>query len=166
MMDSFPLLRVVKYLAWLLSYTSFSPRSCLFSTWAHKRSFSRYRCLVRSCNSSYVLPTPPVSSPCLDANEETYLQVTGSPGCWSLHLCQTNQMWGGEPSELLVENGYWIVVGAKPLHVVDETFCSNPTNDANCRYLDRLTFGALVARCKPTKKKGVRRRCASCLSDD
>ena len=27
--------------------------------------------------------------------------------------------------------GYWIAVGAKPLHVVNETFYSIPTDDAN-----------------------------------
>ena len=53
----------------------------------------------------------------------------------------------------------------KPLHVVDETFCSIPTYGANCHYLDRLTSGALAARCKPVKK-GVRRWCAGRLSDD
>ena len=41
---------------------------------------------------SSIFPTPPVSFPCLDANEEIDLQATGSPGCWSMHLCQTNQM--------------------------------------------------------------------------
>ena len=46
---------------------------------------------------SSVLSTHPVSSPCLNSNEEIDLQATGSPGCWSLHLCQTDQMWGGEP---------------------------------------------------------------------
>ena len=66
-----------------------------------------------------------------------------------------NHMWGGEPSELLVTKGYWIAVGAKPLYVVDETFCSIPTNGTNCRYLDRLTFGALVTRCKPAKQGGI-----------
>ena len=45
----------------------------------------------------FVLSTPPISSPCLDANEEIDLQATRLPSCWSLHLCQTNQMWGGEP---------------------------------------------------------------------
>ena len=92
---------------------------------------------------SSVLPAPLVSSPCIDANEEIDLQATGSPGRWSLHLCQTNRMWGGEPSELL--EGYWIVVGAKPLHVVDETFYSILIDDANCHYLDRLTSGSSVA---------------------
>ena len=72
---------------------------------------------------SSVLIAPPISSPCLGANEEIYLQVIGSLGCWSLHLHQKNQMWGGEPSELLVVEGYCIVVATKPSHVVDETFC-------------------------------------------
>ena len=95
---------------------------------------------------SSILPTPPVSSPCLDANEGIDLHATRSPGCWSLHLCQTNQMWGGELLELLVVEGYRITVRAKPLHVVDETFCSIPTDGANCCYLDRLTLRASVMR--------------------
>ena len=61
-------------------------------------------------------------------------------------------MWGREPSDLLVVEGYWIVVGAKPLHIVDETFCSIPTNDTNCCYLDRLVFEASAERHKPSKK--------------
>ena len=52
------------------------------------------------------LLAPPVSFPCLDANEEIDLRVIGSSGCWSLQLCQTNQMWNGEPSKLLVAKGY------------------------------------------------------------
>ena len=63
---------------------------------------------------SSVLLALPVSSPCLDTNEETDPQATGTPGCWSLHLCQTNQMWLWEPSELPVAKGCWIAVGAKP----------------------------------------------------
>ena len=93
---------------------------------------------------SSILLAPPVSSPCLDTNEEIDLRATGSSSCWSLQLCQTNHMWGGESSELLVAKGYWIVVGAKPLHVIDKTFCLISTDDANCRYLDRLTFGTLA----------------------
>ena len=50
-MGSFPLLRAVGCLAWLLSCMSFSPRSRLFSTWARRRSFSRYRCSAQSYNS-------------------------------------------------------------------------------------------------------------------
>ena len=91
--------------------------------------------------SSFVLLALLVSSPCLDANEEIGLRETGSPSCWSLHLCRTSQMWVWEPSELLVAEGYWIAVGAKPIHVVDENFCSIPIDGANCCYLDRLTFG-------------------------
>ena len=91
---------------------------------------------------------------CLDANEGIDLRVTRSPGCWLLQLCQTKQMWKGEPSKLLEATSYWIAVGAKLLHVVDETFVSIPTNGANCRYLDCLTFGASATRYKPTKKRG------------
>ena len=111
------------------------------------------------------LLAPPVSSPCLDANEEIDFRVTGSPGCWSLQLCQTNQMWKGKLLELLVVKGYWKAVGAKLLHVIDETFCLIPIDSANFGYLDRLTSGASVARYKPTKK-GVRRLCVGRLSDD
>ena len=50
-MGFFPLLRAVGCFAWLLSCTSFSPRSCLFSTWVYKRLFSSCRCSTRSCNS-------------------------------------------------------------------------------------------------------------------
>ena len=114
---------------------------------------------------SYVWPAPPVSSLCLDTNEEIDLQTTRSPGCWSLHLCQMNQMWEGELLELLVAEAYSIVIGAKPLHIINETFCSIPINGDNCCYLDRLTSGASVPRYKPTKN-GVRRRCVGRLSDD
>ena len=65
-----------------------------------------------------------------------------------------NQMWGGEPSKLLATKGYWIIVGAKPLYVIDETFCSIPTNDANYQYMIRLTSEALVVWYKPAKSKG------------
>ena len=112
-----------------------------------------------------ILPSFLVPSPCLDANKEIDLRVTGSLGCWSLQLCQTNRMWGGELSELLMTKGYWIVIGAKPLHVVDEIFCSIPTDDTNSRYLDCLTRGASAERYK-LSKKGVRRWCADRLSDD
>ena len=44
--------------------------------------------------------------------------------------------------ELLVVEGYWIAVRAKPLHVVDDTFCSVFTYGSNCCYLDPLIFGA------------------------
>ena len=44
--------------------------------------------------------------------------------------------------------GYWKVVGAKLLRIVDVNFCSIPTDDANCCYLDRLTFEASSVRCK------------------
>ena len=74
---------------------------------------------------SSALLAPPVSSPCLDANEEINLWATGSSGCWLLQLCQTKQMWKREVSELLEAMGYCIVVGAKFLHVVDETFFFN-----------------------------------------
>ena len=42
---------------------------------------------------SSVLLAIPISSQCLDANEETDPRATRSLGCWSLHLCQTNQIW-------------------------------------------------------------------------
>ena len=68
-------------------------------------------------------------------------------------------MWKGEPSELLGAKVYWIVVKAKLLHVVDETFCSIPTYGANFCYLDPLTSGASLAQYKPVKKKGLEAVC-------
>ena len=61
--------------------------------------------------------------------------------------------------------GYWIAIGAKPLHIVDENFCSIPTDGTNCCYLDHLIFGALAERHEPVKKR-VRWQCAGHLSDD
>ena len=52
------------------------------------------------------LPVLPASSLYLDANEEIGLQATESPDFLTLQLCQKNQMWGGESSELLVAKGY------------------------------------------------------------
>ena len=60
--------------------------------------------------------------------------------------------------------GYLKVVRAKFLHVVDETFYSIPTDDANCQYLVLLTFGALAMWCK-LAIKGVQRRSADRLSN-
>ena len=57
--------------------------------------------------SSALLAPPLVSSPCLDTNEEIDLQATRSSDGLTLQLCQTNQMWKGEPSELLVAKGNW-----------------------------------------------------------
>ena len=48
--------------------------------------------------------------------------------------------------------GNRITIGAKPLHVVDETFCSIPTN--NCYYLVCLASGASMVSYKPAKNKG------------
>ena len=64
---------------------------------------------------SSALLAPPISSPCLYANEGIDLQSTGSSGYLTLQLYQMNQMWKGEPSDLLVAKGYWKVVGAKLL---------------------------------------------------
>ena len=94
---------------------------------------------------SSALLAPLFSSPCLDANEGIDLRATESSGCLTLHSCQTNQIWKGEPLELLVMKGYWKSVRANLLRVVDETFCSIPIDSANCRYLDRLTFGTSAA---------------------
>ena len=74
-------------------------------------------------------------------------------------------MWNGESSKLLAAKGYWKAVGAKLLYVFDETFCSIPTDGANCLYLDHLTSGASVTRCKPAKN-GVWQRCVGRISDD
>ena len=55
---------------------------------------------------SSILLAPPVSSSYLDANEGIDLRATGSSSCLSSQLYQTNQMWKGELSELLVGKGY------------------------------------------------------------
>ena len=102
---------------------------------------------------SSALLSPPVSSPCLDANEGIVLRETGSSGCLTLKLCQTNQMWKGEPLKLPVAKSYWKVVGAKLLRVVDDTFYLILTDGTDCCYLDRLTSWASTVRCKPKKKK-------------
>ena len=47
--------------------------------------------------------------------------------------------------------GYLTVVEAKLLQPLSDTFCSFPTNGANCRYLDRLTSRASTVQCKPAK---------------
>ena len=41
---------------------------------------------------SSALLAPPISSPCLEVNEEIDLRMTGSPDCLTLQLCQTKQM--------------------------------------------------------------------------
>ena len=64
-----------------------------------------------------------------------------------------NQTWGGEPSDLLTAKGYHIIFGAKPLHVVNETFCLIPTDDANCWYLTRLAFRASAGQRESAKKR-------------
>ena len=68
-----------------------------------------------------------------------------------------NQAWRGEPSDLLTAEGCRTTVEAKPLHVVDETFCLIPTDGAKCRYMVRLAFGASTGKCEPTKKKKKKR---------
>ena len=114
---------------------------------------------------SSALFAPHVSFPCLDAKEEIDLQVTRSQGWWSLQLCQTKHMWKGELSKLLEATGYWIAVGVKLLHVVDETFCSISTYGANSRYLDCLTSKASATQCK-LAKNGVQQQCVGRLFDD
>ena len=53
--------------------------------------------------------------------------------------------------------GYLTAVEAKLLQLVNETFCSMPTNGANCCYLGLLISGASVAQCKPAKR-AIRRQ--------
>ena len=47
--------------------------------------------------------------------------------------------------------GCLTVVEAKLLQPISETFCSIPTDNANCCYLNHLTSGASKAQCQPTK---------------
>ena len=99
---------------------------------------------------SSALLVPLASSPYLVANAGIGLRVIESPDYSTLKLCQTNQMWGGESSELLVAKSYERAV----LHVVNETFCSIHTGNANCRYLVCLSSGASAEQCKHEKKRG------------
>ena len=102
---------------------------------------------------SFVSLAQPASSPYLNANEEIDLLAIGSLGCKPLHRCQMDQVWAGEPLDLLAAEGYRTTVGAKPLHVIDETFCLNPTDGAKCWYLIRLAFRASAGQCEPTRKR-------------
>ena len=95
---------------------------------------------------SSTLLVSPTSSLYPDANEGIGLRETESLDCLTLQLGHTNQMWVWEQLELLVTKGYQKAVGAKLLHVVDETFCSIPNDSTNYRYLVRLTSGASAAR--------------------
>ena len=72
--------------------------------------------------SSFLL-VPPAFSPCLDANGGTDILLIGSPGCLTLQLLRTSQMWNGGSIELHVTKGYWTTVGAKLLLVVGENLC-------------------------------------------
>ena len=80
-----------------------------------------------------------------------------------------NQTWGGEPWDLLAAKGCRITVGAKLLHIVDETFGSIPIDSTKCRSLIRLAFEASTGRREPIRKRekggGVPATCAGCLSD-
>ena len=46
---------------------------------------------------------------------------------------------------------YLTAVEAKLSQLVNKTFCYVPIEGINCCYLDRLTFEASTAQCKPTK---------------
>ena len=71
--------------------------------------------------SSFLL-VPLAFSPCPDANGRIDFLTTGSLGCMTLRLPQTNQMWNGGSTELQVKEGYWTAVGAKLLPIIGETF--------------------------------------------
>ena len=47
------------------------------------------------------------------------------------------------------------------MHVVDETFCSIPIDNTNCRYLVRLFSEASTTQCKPSKECRMPLRCLS-----
>ena len=61
-------------------------------------------------------------------------------------------MWKGELAEVLVMKGYSIIVGAKPLQPIDETFCSFPTEDDNCKNLDCQNLWTSAVQRKPKKR--------------
>ena len=64
-----------------------------------------------------------------------------------------NQVWGGEPLDLLTVKDYQTTVGVKPLHIVNETFCLITTDGAKCWDLIRLAFRASMGRCEPARKR-------------
>ena len=68
----------------------FSPRSCFFLPRPAEKNFNAADVQRDSTIPSSVLLAPPVSSPCLDVDEEIGLKGIGSPSYWSLILCQTN----------------------------------------------------------------------------
>ena len=68
------------------------------------------------------LVVPPAFSPCPDTNGGIDLLLIGSPGCLTLRLPRMNQMWNGGSTKLQVTKGYWTVVRAKLLPIVNETF--------------------------------------------
>ena len=101
-------------------------------------TFSRFRCFLQSESatghyfavslqhdfatlSSFLL-VHLAFSPCPDANGRIDFLTTGSLGCMTLRLPQTNQMWNGGSTELQVTEGYWTMVRAKLLPIVGETF--------------------------------------------
>ena len=49
--------------------------------------------------------------------------------------------------------GYWKIIGAKPLQLVDETFYSFSTDDVNCKYHDRRNLLASIALREPVKRR-------------
>ena len=70
MMGSFPLLRAIGCFAWPLSCTSFSPRSCFFLPGPVNSRFPIVDVQRDLAIPSSVLLAPPISSPCLGANEK------------------------------------------------------------------------------------------------
>ena len=112
-MGFFPLSRVVGCLVDCYLARLFYQDHTFFLPGPAKDHFHAADVQCDPVSPSPALLTPPVSSPCLDANERIDLQTIRPLGCLTLQLCQTNQMWKGEPSELLVAKGYWKAVGAK-----------------------------------------------------
>ena len=87
-MCSFPLLQEIGCFAWLLSCMSFFCQDyTFFQPEPANGCFPIVDVRRDPAIPSSVLLALPVSSSCLDANEEIDPRATGSPDCWSLHLC-------------------------------------------------------------------------------
>ena len=76
MIGSCPLLRSMGCFAWLLSYASFSPRSCFFQHGPANNGFPAIDVRHNSAIPSSVLLVLPVSL-CLNTNKEIGLRATG-----------------------------------------------------------------------------------------
>ena len=102
---SFPLLRTIRGLARSPSHTSF-PNSRLFlpgTATDHSHAACVQRKLVTSASGEHASS---ISSPSLDANGGTGLQVFDASDCLTLRLLRVYRMWKEELKEFWVTGDY------------------------------------------------------------